>query len=60
MAQAARGHGHHQVIYHPDKSTLAETLFNLSQPGDILLTMGAGDIYRVGDQIMELFGGEKS
>jgi len=60
VAQAARGHGHHQVIYHPDKSTLAETLFNLSRPGDILLTMGAGDIYRVGDQIMERFGGEKS
>ncbi|HUU29245.1 MAG TPA: UDP-N-acetylmuramate--L-alanine ligase [archaeon] len=60
VAEAARKHGHRRVIYHPDKETLAEPLFELSQPGDILLTLGAGDIYKVGEKILERFGGKES
>ena len=30
----------------------AETLRKLAQPGDMILTVGAGDIYRVGDMLV--------
>jgi UDP-N-acetylmuramate--alanine ligase len=32
-----------------------EQLSNLLQPGDLLLTLGAGDGYRVGEKILEVF-----
>jgi UDP-N-acetylmuramate--alanine ligase len=46
-------------INHPDSRAIGsmapavEQLWNLLQPGDLLLTLGAGDGYRVGEMILE-------
>jgi hypothetical protein len=37
-----------------------EELAKLLQPGDVLLTLGAGDGYRVGEMIRELFKSQES
>ena len=58
VADSARDHGHRQVIFHPDKETLAESLAGLSEPGDIVVTLGAGDINRVGEKLLEILGRE--
>lgn len=53
IADAARAAGHRDVHYIQDKTKVAETLRTLVQPGDLVLTMGAGDIWKVG---LELLG----
>ncbi len=60
VAEAARRRGHRAVVYHPDRSTLAGPLFELSRPGDIILTMGAGDIWKVGEELLDSFGGTRA
>ena len=46
LADAARAAGHPAVTYEPDKERLVDTVLELSRPGDVILTMGAGDIWR--------------
>ncbi|MCC6274099.1 MAG: UDP-N-acetylmuramate--L-alanine ligase [Deltaproteobacteria bacterium] len=43
-----------KTVYHPDKATLAATAAAASQPGDVLLTLGAGDITRIGHDLAKL------
>ncbi|MBQ8975367.1 MAG: UDP-N-acetylmuramate--L-alanine ligase, partial [Oscillospiraceae bacterium] len=39
--------------YYPDFEQIQSRLKELAQPGDIILTIGAGDIYKVGDEIVK-------
>jgi len=53
---AIREHGHENVIYIPDKDKIADYLFdNIIQPNDIVITVGAGDIWVVGRQLLTKF-----
>lgn len=38
----------------PDFPTLTKRLYNMAQPGDLILTVGAGDIYTVGEALVQL------
>jgi UDP-N-acetylmuramate--alanine ligase len=49
VAQAARGAGHANVIYISDKKRVVDELENILKSGDLLLTMGAGDVVRLGE-----------
>ena len=44
LAQAVRDHGHRDVTYVPRREDVAEHLANRVRPGDIVITLGAGDI----------------
>ena len=46
IADTAKKYGHRDVHYVEDKNLLPSKLEEISQPGDIIITMGAGDIYR--------------
>lgn len=39
------------VIYHSDKATLAQRVKDFAKKGDVLLTLGAGDITQVGQEL---------
>ena len=54
IAETATKYGHKNVHYFKDKNELPELLNNLVKPGDIVITMGAGDIYRYGEKFVEL------
>ncbi|MBW7994981.1 MAG: UDP-N-acetylmuramate--L-alanine ligase [Candidatus Glassbacteria bacterium] len=58
VAEAAREHGHRNVHYFADKSDLARHLAGMTSPGDLVVTLGAGDIYKVGEQLLELLARE--
>ncbi|MFQ6039831.1 MAG: UDP-N-acetylmuramate--L-alanine ligase, partial [Candidatus Poribacteria bacterium] len=46
-------HGHKNVIYIPDKDQIADYLAdNIVQPNDIVITVGAGDVWVVGRQLL--------
>jgi len=45
-------HGHKHVYYHPQKDELVDHLLELVKPGDVVITLGAGDIWKVGTQLL--------
>ncbi|MBZ0114626.1 MAG: UDP-N-acetylmuramate--L-alanine ligase [Thermoanaerobaculia bacterium] len=51
VVDAARRSGHRRVSYHPDWTELSAVLDEKVRPGDVILTMGAGDIYRLSHQL---------
>ena len=52
IANAAKQFGHKQVLYVPDKKNVPAELMKLKHPGDIIITMGAGDIWRYGEEFI--------
>ena len=53
IVRAARESGHRRVDYCADWHDVAAQLRDDIQPGDLVLTMGAGDIYRLARQLSE-------
>lgn len=49
VVQAAREAGHRNLVYIADKKKVSERLERLLKPGDLLLTMGAGDVVKFGE-----------
>jgi UDP-N-acetylmuramate--alanine ligase len=52
IVNAAREFGHKQVHYVPDKKAVPAFLRTIAQSGDLIITMGAGDIWRFGDEFI--------
>lgn len=57
VADAVRRHGRAAVSYVPDKNDLAERLEHLTDSGDLVLTVGAGDITAIGPQLLRRLEG---
>ena len=52
IANAAKEFGHKQVHYVPDKKAVPAFLLSIVQSGDMVITMGAGDIWRFGEDFI--------
>ncbi|HHT49442.1 MAG TPA: UDP-N-acetylmuramate--L-alanine ligase [Firmicutes bacterium] len=52
----ATGEHHPDVRYVGDLTALKELLLQETRPGDLVLTMGAGDIYKVGEAFLQQKG----
>jgi UDP-N-acetylmuramate--alanine ligase len=52
IADTASDFGHQQVIYVPNKKDVPKHLHTITKPGDVVITMGAGDIYRFGEEYL--------
>ena len=55
IANAAKTYGHKNVIYEQDKNKIPELLMKLQKDGDIIITMGAGDIWKFGEKFIDLY-----
>jgi UDP-N-acetylmuramate--alanine ligase len=55
IANAAKQYGHKNVQYVPDKRSVPEKLAGLVKEGDIVVTMGAGDIWKYGEEFMKTY-----
>jgi UDP-N-acetylmuramate--alanine ligase len=53
IVNAAREFGHKQVHYVPDKKEVPSFLMKIVQTGDIIITMGAGDIWKFGEEFVK-------
>ena len=53
LAAAIRAHGHRNVTDWDDSEACLDHLAQVLAPGDLLLTLGAGDVYRVGEMLLE-------
>ncbi len=52
LADAIRAHGHKNVILADNVKKTAAQLKELLKKDDIFLTMGAGDVYKIGDELL--------
>jgi UDP-N-acetylmuramate--alanine ligase len=53
ISDACTMSGHKAVSYVEDKTKAAGWLLDVLKPGDMVITMGAGDIYKVGEEVLE-------
>ena len=56
LAEAVRAHGHRDVV-HVDRSKLVAAARERVRPGDLVITLGAGDITAVGPELLGMLAG---
>ncbi len=54
IVNAAKQFGHKEVYSVPDKNNVPAFLKTITKPGDIVITMGAGDIWKYGEKFLAL------
>jgi len=59
LYEAILKRGHLNVRYLGALGGAAQKLAELTVPGDVVLTLGAGDIYALGDQLLAELGVER-
>lgn len=52
LYETIRNHGHKNVMFIPDKTSVYKYIINVIKPGDMIITLGAGDIWKIGRQII--------
>ena len=57
LAEGIRAHGHKEVMYLPDLDTLPERLQTLLEPGDLVVTLGAGNVCQAGVELLRRLQG---
>lgn len=58
IAERALAFGHRSVEYEADKARLADRVAGVCRPGDVVITLGAGDIWRISRALLERLGAE--
>ena len=53
LCEGIREHGHKDVIFHDGKDAAVSYLKDTLKDGDVLLTLGAGDVWQVGEKVLE-------
>ena len=54
LYQGIREYGHRNLYFIEDKEQIASQVVDQLQPGDLVLTLGAGDVHLVGGQLLKL------
>ncbi len=54
LAKAIADHGHTNVIYEADMDLVLRKLMKITKPNDLVITLGAGDIYNVGHDFIKM------
>ncbi len=53
LCEVIKNHGHRDVIFIPEKGKIVEHLLGVVQGGDMVITLGAGDIWKIGDELVK-------
>jgi UDP-N-acetylmuramate--alanine ligase len=53
LFEGIRDYGHKDVTYVPEKKEIVDLLLNKIRPGDLVLTLGAGDIWQVSEELVK-------
>jgi UDP-N-acetylmuramate--alanine ligase len=53
LAEAVKAAGHPAVTYVEHKQDLAAQVLAMVKPGDLVLTLGAGDIWKAGQELLD-------
>ena len=53
VCDGIRGHGHKDAVHIGERERVIEHLLGSLQSGDMLLTLGAGDVWKLGEAVLE-------
>lgn len=53
LVRAVRESGHRDPVHIPDKNVMIETIMKKLRPGDLFITIGAGDVWKAGEEILK-------
>lgn len=53
IVREAKKYGQKNVRYIPEKDKILEYILSIVKPGDMVFTMGAGDVWQVGERLIE-------
>ncbi len=53
LYEGIKKYGHRDVTFVPDKDKLAAHMANVLRKGDLMITLGAGDVWKIGEQVLE-------
>jgi UDP-N-acetylmuramate--alanine ligase len=53
LYEGIKKYGHKDVTYLPDKDKIADFMIGVLQKGDLMITLGAGDVWKIGEQVVE-------
>jgi len=53
LYEGIKRHGHKDVTFIPDREKLVEHMLSVLKKGDLMITLGAGDVWKLGEQIVE-------
>ncbi|MAQ14889.1 MAG: UDP-N-acetylmuramate--L-alanine ligase [Sandaracinus sp.] len=53
LVQAIRDHGHRDITHVPRREDLVQAIRDRLQPGDVVITLGAGDITKTGRELLD-------
>ncbi len=53
LFEQVKRHGHRDVWFSPDTEAVVERLLATVRPGDMVITLGAGDVWRIGLSLLE-------
>jgi len=59
IVNAAKQFGHKDVYYVPEKKNIPAFLISIVKAGDIVVTMGAGDIWKYGEEFLKILAEKK-
>ena len=54
LLEAIRQHGHRNAHHHANIETLPADLIDFTEQGDLVLTLGAGNVVQVGEQLLQM------
>ena len=53
LYEGIKGHGHKDVTLVPDRKEILEHLLPRLKTGDLVITLGAGDVWKIGETLAE-------
>ncbi len=60
LCEGIKGHGHKDVTLVLEKEEVVERLLPRLRPGDMVFTLGAGDVWKVGEALIKKLKGRES
>jgi UDP-N-acetylmuramate--alanine ligase len=57
--EGIKGHGHRDVVFIENKEEIAPYLSKKVREGDIVITLGAGDVWKVGEEFLKAMSNEQ-
>ena len=55
LSEKIKASGHKNVIFAPTKEDAAEKVLQLARDGDVVITLGAGDLYKIGERLKSVW-----
>jgi UDP-N-acetylmuramate--alanine ligase len=53
LYEGIKKYGHKDVTYIPDKEKVVGHMLEVLRKGDLMITLGAGDVWKIGEQVLD-------